>query len=175
MSRQYSISASAVAERARVKKLLDAGKCLRCRKANDRPERNTCTPCSIKECERRKLAYIQRKASNRCFRCTRPMPLGANTCEPCRLLARKYAQQLKKDAIHKYGDCCVMCGEARLGCLTLDHTDNNGYKHRKEIGLPEGTGSRFYRWLKDVNYECSYRLQVLCANCHMLKGGKYDD
>ena len=57
---------------------------------------------------------------------------------------------------------CSCCGESEVKFLTIDHVNNDGAKHRKEIvgnltqwllknGLPEG-------------------FQILCYNCNCAKG-----
>ncbi|MFE1396776.1 hypothetical protein ACFW53_02415 [Nocardiopsis dassonvillei] len=46
--------------------------------------------------------------------------------------------------------------------LTIDHVDNNGAEHRREIG---GGGEKLYRWLKREGYPPGY--QVLCFNCNV--------
>ncbi len=45
--------------------------------------------------------------------------------------------------------------------LTIDHINNDGAAHRKEIG--EG-GTNFYRWLRKNNYPLGFR--TLCWNCN---------
>lgn len=63
------------------------------------------------------------------------------------------------------GPICCCCGEQRLSFLTLDHTNNDGSKHRDKVG----SGAMFYRWLKKNNYPQEPLLQVLCANCNQSK------
>ncbi len=82
---------------------------------------------------------------------------------------KAYGRKMKIEVISAYsqGECkCVSCGESRLDCLSIDHVNNDGYKHRKAIGLTGG-GSRFYRWLKNNNFPLGY--QVLCMNCQFIK------
>lgn len=55
---------------------------------------------------------------------------------------------------------CVCCGESIIYFLTIDHVNNNGAEHRKEINC-SGT---LYSWLKRNNYPEGY--QVLCFNCN---------
>lgn len=61
---------------------------------------------------------------------------------------------------------CICCNERNLMFLTIDHINNDGAKHRKQIR--EETGNTFYLWLKDNNYPEGF--QVLCYNCNI---GKY--
>ena len=58
---------------------------------------------------------------------------------------------------------CVVCGEGRLACLSIDHINGGGTKHRKQMG----GGSAFYCWLKKQNYPKGY--QTLCMNCQFVK------
>lgn len=59
-----------------------------------------------------------------------------------------------------YGGKCVCCNEKELVCLTIDHINGGGTKHRKEVG----DGTQFYYWLKRNNFPDGY--QVLCWNCN---------
>jgi hypothetical protein len=49
-----------------------------------------------------------------------------------------------------------------IDCLTVDHIDGGGSRHRKQIG-----NGHTYRWLKKHNYPSGY--QVLCFNCNWKK------
>lgn len=62
------------------------------------------------------------------------------------------------------GGRCACCGETEPSFLTLDHINNDGKKHRKEVGR---TGAPFYSWLVKNGFPPG--LQVLCANCNMSK------
>ena len=62
---------------------------------------------------------------------------------------------------------CGCCGESEIDFLTLDHTDNDGAKHRGSLGC--GSGFRFYGYLKNNNYPQKPRLTILCFNCNMAK------
>jgi len=59
---------------------------------------------------------------------------------------------------------CACCNESRIEFLTIDHVNNDGKKHRKQIGSP--TGGKFYRWLVQHNFPNNPLLQVLCFNCN---------
>ena len=56
---------------------------------------------------------------------------------------------------------CVQCGETDISCLSIDHIDGNGRKHRRLIGIRGGF--HFYKWLKSNNLPPGY--QTLCMNC----------
>jgi len=57
---------------------------------------------------------------------------------------------------------CSCCGESNIYFLTIDHINNNGNKHRKEIN--SSGGPHFYDWLIKNNYPAGY--DVLCMNCN---------
>jgi hypothetical protein len=56
---------------------------------------------------------------------------------------------------------CACCGESQIEFLTLDHINNDGNSHRKEIGFG---GSGLYRWAESHGYPPV--LQVMCMNCN---------
>lgn len=84
---------------------------------------------------------------------------------------RKYHFMLKEEAMKHYGGVkCARCAETELMCLSIDHLENGGNKHRMEIwGRTPGA---MYHWLKVHNYPKDPPLQVLCMNCQWIK--KYD-
>ena len=59
---------------------------------------------------------------------------------------------------------CNNCGEQDISVLCIDHLDDDGKKHRQDIGI---FGCRFYRWLEQRDYPEGF--QVLCYNCNMRK------
>lgn len=92
--------------------------------------------------------------------------------------ARARIRKLKEEAIGAYSDglkrCCCPCGcmENNLYMLTLDHVDNNGAAHRKNLRQKKGGKQNFYQWLKKQGWPNDPRLRVLCWNCNM---GKRDN
>ncbi len=72
---------------------------------------------------------------------------------------------LRKEFIEAYGGYCSCCGEKEPKFLDLDHINNNGNKHRKEIGNNQQVILLLKRkgWPKE-DY------QLLCCNCNQ---GKY--
>lgn len=77
---------------------------------------------------------------------------------------------LRKQALDAYGGKCVCCGEDREPFLVLDHIEDNGAEHRREIAggkARSGAGYLTYKWVKDAQYPEGF--QVLCANCNMAK------
>ncbi len=79
----------------------------------------------------------------------------------------KSNRKLREDILTHYGDgklACVICGENKLPCLTIDHINGGGNKHRKTLGLR--AGMQFYRWLRKQGYPLGFR--TLCRNCQCL-------
>jgi hypothetical protein len=85
----------------------------------------------------------------------------SKNCDKCKLKKRIYLQYIKDLAYKAYGGYkCHCCGETNKFFLTIDHINNNGAKHRKEIGKTR----ELYLWLKRNNYPSGFR--ILCFNCN---------
>jgi hypothetical protein len=59
--------------------------------------------------------------------------------------------------------CCACCGETNYEFLAIDHINDNGSKHRKEIGKRS-----MARWLISNDYPDGFR--ILCHNCNQSLG-----
>jgi hypothetical protein len=68
--------------------------------------------------------------------------------------------KIKEKVFEIYGEKCACCGELEKSFLTIDHINNDGATHRKEIG---NGGDRILRWLRKNNYPEGF--QILCWNC----------
>ena len=87
--------------------------------------------------------------------------------EKMTLYRRRHVVKLKSETFDAYGGrICNCCGEEEPLFLSIDHINNNGADHRREIG--SGGGKGFYTWLRKNNYPEGY--QVLCFNCNVAKG-----
>lgn len=77
-------------------------------------------------------------------------------------------QQVKDACFEAYGGyVCACCGETEKGFLSLDHANNDGALHRREvIGIlpKKGCGKKTYRWLHSHSFPPG--IQVLCMNCN---------
>ena len=62
---------------------------------------------------------------------------------------------------------CAACGELEAEFLQLDHVDDDGAEHRRSLGLK--SGDELLRWCIRNGFPVTPRLQVLCANCNLLK------
>lgn len=99
--------------------------------------------------------------------------------EKSRIIHKNMRRKLREEVFSHYGGKCVCCGEPTNAFLTIDHSNNDGNKHRKEIvgrslKQTSGSGYKFYGWLKKNNYPEKYKLQLLCFNCNCgrnLNGG----
>ncbi len=73
--------------------------------------------------------------------------------------------RLRHQAIVAYGGYrCACCGLTEALFLTIDHVENHGTAHRRQVGA----ASSFYQWLRDEGYPPGF--QVLCSNCNF---GRY--
>lgn len=84
----------------------------------------------------------------------------------------EYWHNLRREVFSAYGGMkCNCCGETEETFLTLDHVNNDGAAHRRELtgrtGKVSGAPSSTYRWLKKNNYPSGF--QVLCMNCNFSK------
>lgn len=66
----------------------------------------------------------------------------------------------KINVMNYYGPGCICCGEGDIRFLTIDHINDNGNTHRREVG----SGHRLYRWLQSNGYPEGF--QTLCFNCN---------
>ena len=85
--------------------------------------------------------------------------------------SKRNQRKLRLEILKHYGGdppkcACPGCDEDHIEFLTIDHINNNGAEHLREIGV--GAGSAFYYWLKRSNYPRGF--QVLCWNCNCAKG-----
>lgn len=68
----------------------------------------------------------------------------------------------RQRVIEAYGGRCTCCGESQWQFLSIDHINNDGAKHRSEIGQ-----SNVYKWAEDNGFPNTLRL--LCYNCNMAR------
>lgn len=70
---------------------------------------------------------------------------------------------LKLDVFMNLGGSCACCGEGDLRFLTIDHLNQGGAEHRRQVG---GNTSKVYADIRKQGYPRD-KFQVLCWNCHM--------
>ncbi len=88
--------------------------------------------------------------------------------------SKKVRQALKTLVLSHYGNgwcICMVCGDNRIACLSIDHIVGGGLKHRESV--PEIKRYGFYRWLEKNNFPEGY--QTLCMSCQWVKRDKYNE
>jgi hypothetical protein len=74
-------------------------------------------------------------------------------------------QEFKRQVYDAYGRKCACCGESEPAFLCLDHVNDDGYEHRKELfGRNIVSGVKFYKDIIRRGFPDT--LQVLCQNCN---------
>lgn len=72
---------------------------------------------------------------------------------------------IREEVINHYGGCCAVCGETDKRFLSIDHIENNGVDHRKD--LKNSSYNKYYRWFLRNNFPNGF--QILCHNHNNLK------
>jgi len=86
--------------------------------------------------------------------------------EYIRKYARERARKIRELVLQAYGGKCSECSEARFPCLEIDHINNDGAQHRREMKINGGSNALTY-WLYRNKYPEGFR--ILCGNCHRMK------
>ena len=63
---------------------------------------------------------------------------------------------------------CYCCGEMTLEFLTIDHINNDGAEHRRQLTKSKVRGGNIYGWIIKNNFPKIFK--VLCYNCNCAKG-----
>lgn len=79
-----------------------------------------------------------------------------------RCLNRYY--RLKTNVFNHYGNKCSCCGQQNINYLTLEHKNNDGASHKREVG----SGAQLYLDIINRNYPPEYT--IYCYNCNCSKG-----
>lgn len=144
------------------KRMKEQGLCLLCAK----PTKNGM--CRCEECsEKDNKLYADRKRRGVCPSCSNserepPAAPGSILCVECQSKQRDRTLSLKREVMEAYGGKCQCCGESEIAFLSIDHINNDGYKHRSEIGVG---GTIIYSFLKKKGFP-KEGFQVLCFNCN---------
>lgn len=97
--------------------------------------------------------YVDRRWNNR-----------QSWCKTCLQLCNKEILARNKRLVYDhYGNECVWCGEDFAPCLTIDHVNNDGAAHRREIGPT----NQMHRFIIKNGFPDSF--QILCQNCNVAK------
>jgi len=103
--------------------------------------------------------------------CCKPAVGNKNHCQQhldLMKLSKKNARQRDREAaFNHYGQSCNICGTSIEMFLTIDHIDENGGHHRRELSENGYGSSGIYRWLRENDYPKGF--QTLCRNCNYAK------
>lgn len=168
------------------KKRVANRKCGRCGKVDIDPAgRKHCDSCAATQRENAKKLRKKRKEDEVCILCGKKSVKNVVHCNSCRrriddwktekgreynrAASRKSNLRLREETLNAYGGACKCCGETEGVFLTIDHIDNNGANHRRELkGRNYGCGStNVYRWLRKNGFPDGF--QILCWNCNWAK------
>lgn len=115
----------------------------------------------------RNCVRSSRLQRGRC-QCNRPIEFGTR-CASCREGHRKNSEDRRKRdkhaALKTYGGRCMYCGEDREIFLTIDHKNNDGAHHRRQLN--KNRGHVIYGWLRQNDYPQGF--QTACFNCNCAK------
>lgn len=75
-------------------------------------------------------------------------------------------KETKLMVLKHYGNKCKCCGETQYEFLSIDHINNDGAKHRKQIAQ-EGGIRDICVWI--IKHNFPNFLQILCYNCNCAK------
>lgn len=111
--------------------------------------------------------YAKRRASGICIRCKNPVSTSNNIycaehLQTSRDEAKQYKLNLRDLVYDHYGNQCNCCGENNPLFLTLDHINNDGAEHKRQLKTRDTY--RIFRWVVKNNYPDN--LQLLCSNCN---------
>ncbi len=138
------------------------GKCVNCGSRPAREGLTECEECSearkLREPASTKASRAAQRIANRKWKSSHP--------EVAVAAARRFRVRLKLEALTAYSPNgvveCVCCHETIVGFLTLDHPNNDGAEHRKD--LIGGRAGNIYQVLKKLGWPPG--LQVMCYNCN---------
>lgn len=80
---------------------------------------------------------------------------------------KTYRIELRAEVLAAYGGKCTCCAESHSDFLSIDHVNNDGAAHRRE--MRQAGGYNFYLWLRARGFPRD-RFQLLCHNCNFAKG-----
>lgn len=117
--------------------------------------------CSVCTAEREVIRNKNRYINERSIRMARSKVYYANHREKYKTREIEKRMHIRALVFNHYGIICSWCCENDFDCLEIDHINNDGKKHREEIG------PKIYPWIIKNNYpEC---FKTLCAACNQLK------
>jgi hypothetical protein len=145
------------------------GVCPKCGKPTTNTNTVYCIECRRPAAKACKILHDSRKLNRLCVSCGTKLNVDEKyRCQKCKeihaLDVKTQSHALRIKVIDNYGSKCSCCGEAQIQLIEIDHVDNNGAEHRKQIGSHSDT---LCRWIIRENYPTT--IQLLCANCNQAK------
>lgn len=149
----------------------------------------SCKECRQKNNDIHKKIKSSRKKSGLCIQCGIRVPwtdrqhknaIKRVRCKECldyqhsirikrrdkdRTYSKDYRDNIKNLVYIGYGDKCNCCNDRNREFFTIDHINDDGAIHRRELGNISSVEQ--YKWIIDNSYPNI--LQILCANCHLSK------
>lgn len=125
-----------------------------------------CDDCLDARRDRATILRSSRTVLGLCSHCGVEPRLKTNKrCKTCNEKHKVSHTRLKELTLSKYGSVCGCCGEADSTFLSIDHINNDGAQHRRELESENvSSGESFYRWLRRQDWPKGY--QTLCFNCN---------
>lgn len=120
-------------------------------------EKLRCTSCNVELTDENWPIYLRKRYDHHCKKCRYSKDCATH---------KKFRSRIKEIVLNHYSNNtlkCQCCGEDDYHGLTIDHINNDGTEHRKEVG----TGNGLYKWLIKNNFPGGF--QVLCWNCNCIK------
>lgn len=156
-------------QRKRKQQLTAAGMCSRqCGRPAESGLRS-CKQCADKQSQSSLKRQKARITKGKCCRCGAERD-GTSTilCNRCcsanGIVRRKRDAEIKTEVFNAYGGfMCACCGETEVAFLTIDHVNNDGAEHRRQLKEESGS-SHLYKWLRRNGYPAGF--SVLCMNCN---------
>lgn len=141
------------------------GVCLTCgREAVE--GKTACQDCFDRAVRSTMQRYESNKLAGVCPFCGSDKPDGQFRCDICHdgHLKQSVIQwhRTRKLVLAHYGGKCVCCNDSTYEFLELDHINNDGKKHREEVGV------KMFSWALKNDFPDI--LQVMCANCNRGRG-----
>lgn len=132
---------------------------------------HTCLTCHAKY--HREKARRERAAKPEHYRAYKKKWYHENNSR-ARAYCRVTNTKLRDEVFAAYGGAiCKCCGETERSMLALDHINEDGTTHRKQIARERGwsvrtvVGTEMWRWARRNGYPPIF--QVLCFNCNISK------
>lgn len=152
---------------ARVQRLRTEGLCVVCGVVAPPKDDYKCMQCRARETTARHKMRKKRESNGLCRECgENPKRPDSFSCVECCTARKRRIRELRVAVMTAYGGAtCTCCGNSKFEFLTIDHVNNDGAEHRRQIR--EG-GTALLQWLKNHNYPPGF--QVLCYNCNCAKG-----